>query len=530
MQISIHSLFFTAYTLLAIFMAWYGVVLGISNRKQLGRRQLYCQIFAGIAVLPFFLATALGSLPGSGPLTWAGPMLPLLCLMLAYTSIKGLRGQSLGVTLLCLPIVSWNLLLAAVYSLRSAQTLLLTDLGHISSSALTALALMQRNIGHADAELLPIFLFLPLSLPPFLYSGRHPLFIAAIGGFLASLMISLLASTLPHAWSLNNNLRKLPEQEAVAPRPDLRLSMRLTGDGIERPSMLPSYLDILGNTANLELRLQRASELGLAEVELPVRADLVKDEMKFKLLNDLAKEIKARGMGLIVSIQTPSRWSHGRQLDFPEYREIMQEAQWILGERLQPDLLVLFTEPFAKLKKATFGTLKVEDWLAIIEESLAILNEGQPGLKTAIDLYPPDDESKELYERLSSASSKLTELRMIIRSNRVGKTQTRRSLHTLAGWLANNPPGKPICLVAEPPAPLGFGGPQAQAAYVERMLAFASRQERITGINLGSMIDSCACLNGYWDSRDQSRPCLATLVASLQILRSKLESVPSPDK
>ena len=80
--------------------------------------------------------------------------------------------------------------------MRAAQLLFQIDLGTEFSSLLTCNALAQCNIGAADAELLPLWLPLPLLLPPLSGTSRSMLVYASVAGFSASFTFGLHALEL----------------------------------------------------------------------------------------------------------------------------------------------------------------------------------------------------------------------------------------------------------------------------------------------------------------------------------------------
>ncbi len=519
MEFTIQNFFFWAYTILAFSMAQYAATLALTNRQHLGGRQFLAIAFTALLLLPAFAATALGSLPGWGPLLALSPLLPVLCIMAIWSNIKTLKQSSAGLMLLLVPISIWNLLLTVLYVLRVGVTLGGFDLGHSMSSLLTGFAMVQRNIGGQDAELLPLYLYMPLLVPPFVSASGLRLGINGVSGLLAAGFCTLFLAVLPRSFALNLMLRKESSNQEVALREDLALSMRLSLDGKGLRRRLPKGLDILGNSSELALRIQKAKGLGLSALELPISADTIGSPKDIERLKAVAKEIREAGLSLIVSVREARAWRGVHRLHPKAYQKAMMDAHWILSEHLAPDLLILYVRPFSERSKELLGNPDVARWKSMIEESLTVLRKAHPDLQVGMDLELPSDETQALYQALNSSSSAVDQIRFVIAGDRAHSTAVVRSLLSLGGWLASHPPQKDLSLVLEAPSPLGLGGALAQDASVRRVFSYGTRHALFRSLSLGKMFDSSQGLNGYYDSRARPRMAERSLVKMLEQMR-----------
>lgn len=519
MEFTIQNFFFWAYTILAFSMAQYAATLALTNRQHLGSRQFWTVAITALLLLPAFAAVALGSLPGWGPLLAFSPVLPALCIAAIWSNIRTLKSSSAGLMLLLVPISIWNLLLAVLYILRVGVVLGGLDLGHSMSSLLTGFSMVQRNIGNQDAELVPLYLYMPLMVPPFVSASGLRLTINGISGLLAASFCTLFLAVLPRSFALNLMLRKESSNQEVSLREDLTLSMQLSLDGKGLKRKLPKGLDVLGNSSDLSLRIEKAKELGLAALELPVSADTIGSPKDISRLKLAAKEIREAGLSLIVSVREARAWEGVHRLHPKVYQKAMMDAHWILSEHLTPDLLILYHRPFSERSRDLLGDTDVARWKEMIEESLTVLRKAHPDLQVGMDLELPFDESLELYQALNSSSSSLDRIRFVVASDRTQSTAVVRSLLSLGGWLASHPPQKNLSLVTESPSPLGLGGPVAQDAFLRRVFSYGTRHALFTSLSLGKMFDSSEGLNGFYDSRSRPRRSLHSLESMLQKMR-----------
>lgn len=519
MEFTIQNFFFWAYTILAFSMAQYAATLALTNRQHLGGRQFLVIALTALLLLPAFGATALGSLPGWGPLLALSPLLPMLCLAAIWSNIKTLKQASAGLMLLLVPISIWNLLLVVLYTLRIVATLGGMDLGHSMSSLLTGFALVQSNVGSQDADLVPLYLYMPLLVPPFVSASGLRLTINGVSGLLAAGFCTLFLAVLPRSFALNLMLRKESSNQEVSLREDLALSMRLSLDGKGIHRRLPEGLDALGNSSGLALRIQRAKDLGLSALELPVSADMIGDKKGIERLKQAAKEIRESGLSLIVSVREARAWRGVRRLHPKVYKKAMMDAHWILSEHLAPDLLVLYVRPFSARSRELLGDIDVARWKSMIKESLTVLRKAHPDLQVGVDLELPSKEAQALYQSLNSSSSSIDQIRFVIASDRARSTAVVRSLLSLGGWLASHPPQKSLALVLETPSPLSLGGALAQEASLRRVFSYGTRHALFSSLSFGKMFDSTEGLNGYYNSRARPRPAQRALVEMLQQMR-----------
>ncbi|PIE22771.1 MAG: hypothetical protein CSA62_10685 [Planctomycetota bacterium] len=466
-----------------------------------------------LAVPLLFGGAALGAMLGLGPTLLLNAVLPIVCLTAIYSNHGGLHDQRFGVHALCTVTSLWNAFLFVLYSVRAAQLLFQIDLGTEFCSLLTCNALAQSNIGSPDAALLPLWLPLPLLLPPLSGTSRSMLIYASVAGFSASFTLGLHALELPTAYELTTTMRQPVEHATLSVSEMRSLGMSLGDIGELRSKSNSEAERWIGNVPSIEGRIARAHELGLDRVRMSVHLDEELDQDFFARAEELRESLVEAKLKLVLALVPPRR--SRTPLPPAQQRKRAEDAQWILSERLRPDLLILFSQPLVGPGSECYGRLPVAHWCAWIQSCARTIRQARPSQRCGIELSPGHPQALALYESLLGEEVELQELHFALDARSYHMPSLQQSLLELDGWLLTRKTSKTLGLLALPPAPLGLGGMQAQVSYVRRFVAFANRYQSFKHLDLGPMWDGPNGWNGYWNARDIERPALAELRSSI---------------
>ncbi len=519
MLFSIQNLFFVAYTTLALVLCLVSAAISISSVKWIGRRHALLVIAIGVLTGPFFLAAAVGSLDGYGPLSLLSPFLPILCAAACYANWRNLPYQSFGTRLLTVCVCIWDLFLFGLYLLRALQTLGHFELGEVGSSLLTSLALAQTSVGGSGAELLPVFLYVPLLLPPFASEGKGTVLPCAVSGFLASFMTGLVLIYYPSAASITTAMREPTESRPLSPARNVRLSATVDAESDGKGFGLATWLAATGSTPEFEGRVTRAKDLGLRRLRVTVSADALKAPERFARIERNCAKIRELGLSMTVVTRPSPLLTKTDGIGSEAFARHMQEAHWTLAERIKPDLLVLFSQPYGEEIAGTLGRLPVAHWSRLIEDCAAAIHKGHPKLACGIELDASHDFGKELRGALTRKESGIQRILFVMDARLSSSRGLERGLLELEGSLSSGLATKGIAIVGRPPAGLGLGGEAAHVRFVERLIQFADAHKEISDLDLGPLFDSSRGLNGYFDSRDRAKPAMKRLLQLVLGLR-----------
>ena len=509
MTISPGTLLYALFACLALALAGTSFVHALVPHSPFSKRHRRVVAFTALGIPALFLGTMAANVPGLGPLGLLHALLPILCLSAIYANLVSLREERFAAKLLGMVTLLWNGVLVAVYSVRAAQVLFQFDLGDEFSSLLTCSALTQRSVGAAHAEMLPLWMPLPLLLPPLHGRTSISLVYGCTAGFCASFFLGLHALEMPNAVEITRTLRSDAQVTELALDREIRLGMSL-GTVSELPRVEDEQtLRLLGNPPNMHGRIARARELGLDRVRLSVRLAEDWQEEFFAKAKAVRELLHEQGIQLVIALLPPDRTSKPRPAS--AQRKRAQEAQWILTERVQPDMLVLFSQPLSEAARTCYGPLPIERLAAWIRSCARTIREAHPAQRLGIELTPGHPDAFALYGELREDETLLQEMGFALDARSVTLPSLQQMLLELEGWLVMHPAKQELGIVAMPPAPLGLGGMQAQNVYVQRVVAFAEKRSEIANLDLGPMWDGQLGWNGYWDQRDVARPALAEL-------------------
>jgi len=513
---SIQNFYFLVYSTIAVGLIMLSAISALTSRDRLGRPHLIATTITCVLAVPVTGAAALGAAPGFAPLQMASVALPVVCALAIWCNRQSVRGLGVGFEVMQVPILLWNALLFVAYAIRATHLLLHYEFGDAGAGILAALSVVQQNIGDVDSELTPLYLYLPLLLPPVAGSRGFSLASKMVAGFVASFLVAVFIMALPQGFAMSLTQRKPPRPYELAPRGDIRVSMQLPDFGLQEPPAIPD-LGWISNTASLAEQVGRARELGLDRVELVVDAGVTDDDKRMKRLGQVVDYIRENKLGVVLITAEPARLRRRFAVEPEKFIKAMEIAHWLFAERFHPDLLVLYRRPLDPKLEARLGHPPVAKWVEMIQGSIKALRIGKPDQKLAVDLSITSENARELYVALGK--SELREIRLLVAGNRMGRQTLVRNLMTVGSWMTVHPTTKQIGIVAAPPSPLGFCGFDAQQFYVERLIAFANQQPLIASVCLGPVTDQAGSWNGYWDASDRPRPVLGRVRELLKIQR-----------
>jgi hypothetical protein len=509
MSISPGTLIYAVFACIAFALASSSLVHAVARHSPWTRRHRWAVIATATATPLLFFCAALGGLPAYGPLSLLHATLPIFCLTAIYGNQMSIYRQGVPAQLLGYVTHLWNAALFVLFSVRAAQVLFQVDLGDEFSSVLTCSALAQRSVGASEAELLPLWLPLPLLIPPLTSASAVALIYGSAAGFVASFWLGLHVLEFPSALEITQAMRRPTNRVELAMDRDIRLGMTM-GSIEELPLDHPEgVLAVLGSPPALDGRIARAHELGLERLRLTVTLDTVLDPELFERAVHTRNRVREAELGLTVVIGAPSALA--APLPAAEQRKRAQQAQWIVSERLQPELLVLFSQPLTDPAMNCFGSLDAGRWADWITSCAQVVREGRPTQRCAVELTPVGSNALLLFDTLRRPNVELQEISFALDARRTAMPSLSQMLIELEGWLVSRPTAKTLSILGLPPAPLALGGMESQSSYVRRLIAFANDHREIRAADLGPMWDSWTCWNGYWDSRDVPRPALAEL-------------------
>lgn len=496
---SVEALLFTTYSVITALLA---VSAGIVAARSIRAGSITTNFaIAGLSLLmlPAFAAASVAHFPGYGIFEAAWILLPALSLACALANARLLRDLGFGGRILVSTTVIWNTLLTVVFTLRALSEIFFIELGIVSALPLSAMSLAQGVVGSEAAAGLPVWIWLPVLLPP-KSEGGFALAARATGGLVACLIVGVVTLAVPPALEL---IGAAPEPESTtSPRGDIALSVRMRDSRWTERPRLPDALREF-TRAEFEQDLELAKQLGVGEIELAIGADLIDDDACLARMEEAVRAVRTASLRVAIRVALPPPGSvpmHPRR-----FGELMQNAHWIVAERLRPDTLILFDRPYDEQTRWVAGNLDPKLWIEIIDAAARQITAGNPRQRCAVVLSPSNHRTRELWIEL--AKGKLVpDVRFWIEGNRVDGERASRACITLAGWLAEHPATVSVGIAASPPTPLTFGGRSAMGRYYERVFALASGQRTVSTLNLGNLRDGPCGLNGIYTNLGRPRP------------------------
>ncbi|MCA8968929.1 MAG: hypothetical protein KDC95_04070 [Planctomycetes bacterium] len=511
MAVSTDLLLYYGYSLIAVVLAIGTGLAAVRTKREKRDATTYLVALLAIAMPVAFGLARIAHLPGYGMFEIAWVALPALAFGAILTNIANMRELGIGGRMLGAPVLAWNCVLAFLYAARVASDVFFVDLGAPLSVPLAAWSLAQGMVGGQGAEALPVWVWLPILLPT--RADASGSLLARTSGALAStFVVGVVILAISPALDIVREADELADGAPASPRGDIKRSLRL-GDDRWGQNALATLMGGADSESGLSRDIERATSLGIQEVEFGIRADLVDDGSRLARLEAAVRQ--ARAAGLRIAIRTVAPTAMSVTMHPKTFAERMQHAHWILAERFEPDLLILVDRPYGTDTKNCVGNLEPARWLDLIKAAARQIHEGKPRQRLAAVLTSPLPRAREIWLGLADGTT-IRELRFRIEGNSYSSDRSARACLALSGWLAETPPRLTLAIDASPPTALSFGGTNAVVSYFERILRLAATQRSVATVGLGDVRDGTHGLSGLFTAMGRRRPIVETLPVLLQ--------------
>ncbi|MCA8957426.1 MAG: hypothetical protein KDC87_15225 [Planctomycetes bacterium] len=290
-------------------------------------------------------ATALGLLAATGAAAfgpgtghprgvWATGLLPLLTLAATWSNLAALRGSGVLLKFVTLPILIYNLLHLGIYTVWSIHELAGWDTGTWGSAMLGADTHVQRLCGHPNAADDPRWLRLPILLPLGAAASITAVGSTLLTSLASGLTVALFAIVMPHAFLRTRSYHDAPQADLQA----------LPKVGFK----VPWATRVLSETERLRIR-SHLLRLGATSVTFEVRDAMFGNQAVVDQARGEVQWAKAQGLQTIAIAQPPHRFEAIPAVSLDELRGGMAQTHWMTAEKLQVDLLVLFSGPLTRM-------------------------------------------------------------------------------------------------------------------------------------------------------------------------------------
>ncbi|MCB9891058.1 MAG: hypothetical protein H6832_01100 [Planctomycetes bacterium] len=508
MAVSTDLLLYYGYSLIAVVLAIGTGLAAVRTKRDKRDATTYLVALLAIATPVAFGLARVAHVPGYGVFEIAWVALPALTFGAVMTNIANMRELGIGGRVLAAPVLAWNCVLGLLYAARVASDVLFVDIGTPLSVPLAAWSLAQGMVGSEGAEALPVWVWLPILLPTRADASGN-LLARTSGALASSFVLGVVVLAINPALDIVREADAIAEGEPASPRGDIKSSLRLGDDRWGK-----NALDALtgggdgSSTSDLRRDIERATSIGVQEVEFGIRADLVDDGSRLARLESAVRQ--SRAAGLRIALRTVAPTALSVTMHPKTFAERMQHAHWILAERFEPDVLILVDCPYGRDTKNCVGNLEPAKWLDLIKTAAHQIHEGKPRQRLATILTSPLPRSREIWLGLADGTT-IQELRFRIEGNSYSSDRSARACIALAGWLAETPPRLTLAIDASPPTALSFGGTSAVVTYFRRILGLAAMQRSVATVGLGDVRDGTHGLSGLFTAMGRRRPIVDAL-------------------
>ena len=511
MASSTETLLYVGYSLVAAALAVGAGLAAVRTKRSERNAASLLVALVSIATLVAFGLAHIANEPGNGVFELAWVALPALALAAAMTNLAHMSGVGTGARILACPTLCWNLALAWIYGARLCAEVFFVDGGPLASIPLVAASLAQNVVGKSGAEAAPVWVWIPLLLPTRV-GVAAPLLTRTVAALTASLLLGVIGLAVGPAVGILRQHAGTSSGSTGAQRGDIETSIRI-GDERWLAPRLASMIGGDDSEESIARDLERAIAVGVSEVEFGIRADLVDDAERLGRIE--VADARAGRHGRVWRVRGAGLADMAIAMHPKTYVERMRHAHWILAERLQPDLLVLFDRPYSNATRAAVGNLEPKKWREIMVEAAQHLREGKPRQKTAVVLGVPNPRGREIWRALADGRD-IHELRFRIEGNDFSGDQAARACLALQGWLAEQPPQVAVTIDANPPTPISFGGPEAVDNYFTRVLELTTTSKAVAKLCIGRIRDEQLGMNGLYTNMGRRRSLVERLPAMLR--------------
>lgn len=479
-----------AYTLLLICWALASAAARISEHARVHRIGTAA---AALLLPPAVAAAAFGPALGEPGAQAALLALPPLVLLCTWANVMTLRDQGFAARFFHAPILAWNLLLASSYAVRAAQDLFGFDLGTYGTAITGAFVEVQTLVGSPRAAANPHWHYLPFALPLWLaYRARHWLVLVATSAVACGLLALLLAA-MPGTFHRAQMFRAPIGEVAAAPAQTLpRLGLLEHVPGPRQTWLPPPVL------------LRHLGALGADQVVVALRPEFLGDDEAVQALTAHFAALRQARMEIVVTILPPGRTLSLPAKDLDELAREMAKAQWLAAERLQPDLLVLFSGPYGNLADAALGTSTLEQWQKVITRCAKEARQANAKIRTAVALEGRAPHTRELFRWLRADESPVDVVAFAIEAGTQPLDEIRNDLGVLEDWSRKIPGTRPLLVLTAGTSPQSAGGELGQWHFLRAVLEFAARARGVEAVVLGALADGTAT-DGLMTARGRER-------------------------
>ncbi len=475
--VSVAFVLYLAYHVLALALALWAVVSASRSIPEHRAAHRAWALLAGM-LTPLALLVAALSVPLGHPgLRALGVLLPLLTVAGTAASVVTLSGQGFALRLVHLPVLLWNGALAGVYAIRVTQEAFGIDCGTAGTALVAGHAFLQQQVGDPGADSQPLWLHLPLFAPLWLrYQWTHRLALGA-ASLTATAMLGVFALSMPLAWERAETFR--------APRP---AGLRAEPDWL---GLTVPWLADAAGADEATLRDRRAGWLGLpADVlAFTISPDDLLDEARLAHAQAEIEHARADGRRVIARVVPPAQLRRRPVRDVEALRAELAKTHWLCAERLAPDVVVLFEEPYGALRDAVAQVGTVEDWMAVIRRAAEETRQANPRVATAVTLGNRAPHARLLFERLAGVDSPVDAVGLSLHAEALPPGDVEDALHVWSDWFATDHGPRPVWMLGVGTCPATSGGELGQWNFLARVLEFAGAEPRVQGVCIDTLVD-----------------------------------------
>lgn len=461
----------------AVTLAVWACVSAIAGRDRHATMHRAWTFCAALLLPPCLLLAALAiSLRAPGFWSFAA-LVPVLTLAAAASNVATLARTGLGTRLLCLPITAWNALLVAVFFVRALADLAGEDAGSFGTALLGGYAALQTVIGRSDALVLPVFLHLPFCLPLATTIGWHHRLAIGAASAWSLACLGLFAVAMPSAHDRASRFRADELATTTTLRPDQVLGVRVAWDAASD-----------GDAARAE---QHALWIGLGARALciDVDAELFEDPPRLQRVTDELAFARDEHRAVIAIARPPRIRRLLPAASLPAFFDEMAKVHWLCAERLAPDWIVLFDDPFGALVRSRVDLGTVADWIAACERGADDVRRANERCQTMVVIGTRAPHAQRLFEALARRDSPLAAIGISLRIEDLAVEDVQRAFATHDEWLGKPNVQRPVWLIGYGASPADVGGELGQWNHLHRAVAFCASHPGIAGLVVDALQD-----------------------------------------
>ena len=161
----------------------------------------------------------------------------------------------------------------------------------------------------------------------------------------------------------------------------------------------------------------------------------------------------------------------------------------LVAESLDPDLVVLFSGPFAQHAAAMDKTPTIDEWVTAIGQSASRVRQANPRTKVAIAIGSVAPQAGELFRRLRATNSPVDVVGLAIFQRQWLIEELDKDLSKLQRWVERSPGNRRVQILETGCTPHGVGGELGQWHFLRRVLTLAANAEGIDSVCIDALHD-----------------------------------------